>query len=250
MKFCECGCEREVTKKNNRYIIGHNSIGRIISEKTLKKMKEAKIGKIQSVETKEKISKSNLGKKHSEETKRKIGLGNKGKLLGKQFSQEHCQKLSKVKMGKKATIETKQKLSVKTKNQWKDKNFTDKIYKSRQATPNKKELQLKSILDNMYPGEWKYTGDFSFVINGKNPDFTNCNGKKLLIELFGDYWHRGENPQDRIEIFKSFGYQTLIIWEKELQDISTVENRISTFVKGVENKREHLLNLFNQINSG
>lgn len=26
-------------------------------------------------------------------------------------------------------------------------------------------------------------------IGGLCPDFVNCNGKKVIIELFGDYWH-------------------------------------------------------------
>lgn len=69
------------------------------------------------------------------------------------------------------------------------------------------------------------------MINGKNPDFTNCNGKKKLIELFGDYWHKGEDPQDRINIFKKFGYDTLVIWESELKDINKVKNKVIKFNK-------------------
>lgn len=55
--------------------------------------------------------------------------------------------------------------------------------------------------------------------------------KKKLIELFGDYWHKGEDPQDRINIFKKFGYDTLVIWESELKDINKVKNKVIKFNK-------------------
>ena len=83
----------------------------------------------------------------------------------------------------------------------------------------------------MYPNEWKYTGDFSFWINGKNPDFVNCNGQKKCIEVFGDYWHRNDNPQDRKDIFKEFGYDTLVIWERELKNYSELKFKIHRFMR-------------------
>jgi hypothetical protein len=95
--------------------------------------------------------------------------------------------------------------------------------------PNKAEIKVLNILNENYPNEWKYTGDFSFIINGKSPDFTNVNGKKKLIELYGDYWHQGQNPQDRIDIFKPYGYDTLVIWEHELKDIEKVKQKIDNF---------------------
>jgi very-short-patch-repair endonuclease len=97
--------------------------------------------------------------------------------------------------------------------------------------PNVPEMSLLGLLEELYPGEWKFTGDFSFVINGKNPDFVNCNGQKKVIELFGDYWHRGEDPKDRAAIFAPFGYSTLVIWERELKDMEKVAKRIHKFVK-------------------
>lgn len=97
--------------------------------------------------------------------------------------------------------------------------------------PNKPETVLLNILDQLYPGEWKYTGDFSFMINGKNPDFTNINGQKKLIELFGDYWHKDKNPQDRIDTFKPYGWDTLVIWQRELKNLTRVRFKIHGFMK-------------------
>lgn len=99
--------------------------------------------------------------------------------------------------------------------------------------PNYRELQLLKILDNLYPNEWKYVGDGSFIINGKNPDFINCNGKKLIIELFGERWHDKSEEESRKEAFKPYGYNTLIIWVRELRDIITLKDKLSLFMKSI-----------------
>lgn len=91
-----------------------------------------------------------------------------------------------------------------------------RIFEANNAKPNKAEKRVDSILDSLFPSEYRYVGDGSFILGGFCPDFMNVNGQKKLIELFGDYWHREDNPQDRISRFEEFGYQTLIIWEHEL----------------------------------
>lgn len=48
-----------------------------------------------------------------------------------------------------------------------------------------------------------FVGDGKVIIGGKNPDFINEKNKKL-IEVYGDYWHKGQNPQDRIDYFVKF----------------------------------------------
>jgi very-short-patch-repair endonuclease len=89
--------------------------------------------------------------------------------------------------------------------------------------------KTEPILNSLCPGEWKYVGDGQLIINGRCPDFVNVNGQKKIIELFGDYWHKGENPKDRIKIFEPFGYQTLVIWERELKDLKLVSDKILSF---------------------
>jgi hypothetical protein len=75
------------------------------------------------------------------------------------------------------------------------------------------------------------------VIAGKCPDFINCNGEKKIIELFGDYWHLGENPQERIDEFKPFGFDTLVIWEKELKNANGLKEKLLNFCES-ENDRK------------
>lgn len=112
---------------------------------------------------------------------------------------------------------------------WKDPDYVQSQMKSRGAAPNKIELRFEKFLNFLYPNEWKYVGDGQLIINGRCPDFVNINGKKQIIELYGDYWHRGQDPQDRIKIFKPFGYETLVIWEKELKDIELLKMKIEKF---------------------
>lgn len=103
--------------------------------------------------------------------------------------------------------------------------------------PNKPERRLMGMLDSYFPHEWKYAGDGSILINWYNPDFVNRNGKKLVIELFGDYWHgrRVEKWQDtelgKIMAYNSLGYRCLVIWEHELKDEQAVVAKIKQFMR-------------------
>jgi G:T-mismatch repair DNA endonuclease (very short patch repair protein) len=111
------------------------------------------------------------------------------------------------------------------------KKWQKAMNKSIHLKPNQAENKLLTILSEIYPKEWEYVGDWTMVLDGKSPDFVNINGKKLIIELFGDYWHRNDNPDDRIALFKKFGYRTLVIWERELKDKQALICKIGEFVK-------------------
>ena len=89
--------------------------------------------------------------------------------------------------------------------------------------PNKFENNLYNLINIVCPNEYKYVGDGSIIIGGLNPDFININGKKKLIEAFGDYWHQGQNPKDRISKYAEFGFDCLVIWEHELEQKSKEE---------------------------
>lgn len=90
-------------------------------------------------------------------------------------------------------------------------------------------LNWEPYLDQLFPGDWKFVGDGQLIIAGKCPDFVNVNGQKKIIELFGDYWHKGQNPKARIAVFKPFGYKTLVVWEHELRNVGKLRRRLIRF---------------------
>lgn len=81
--------------------------------------------------------------------------------------------------------------------------------------PNNAECQVLGLL--IYMGlPYKFVGNAAFIIQGKCPDFIHTEGKMKIIELFGERWHQPEEEESRIEFFTRSGYETLIIWQKEL----------------------------------
>ena len=91
----------------------------------------------------------------------------------------------------------------------------------------KEEMIFEQICkNNNLP--FKYTGDGAFWI-GKNPainpDFVNCNGKKVAIEIFGDYWHSpllkqnisySQSYEGRNKILKEYGWKLVVFWGTDL----------------------------------
>ena len=237
-KLCKCGCRQEIIIKwwhkyrgIPDFIHGHNfcyappMLGRKVSKETRKKLRESRLG----------IPSGTKGLKRTEETRKKmrkahkqwienISIGNKDKVV----SPESRKKMSIAKKGMRpspATEFTSEGLKAK----YRDPTYVRKMAKAWNIKPNKPETLILKLLDDLYPGEWKYTGDFSFTINGKNPDFVNCNGQKKIIEFNGTHWHKNDIPGEREKIFAEFGYDTLIIWDTEMKDMNAVIDRIHKF---------------------
>lgn len=96
---------------------------------------------------------------------------------------------------------------------------------SRKIKPNKKEkFLLELLIHAKLP--YKYVGDGEFILGGCCPDFINTNGEKRPIELFGNYWHKNDDPEERINYFKKYGFNTLVIWESELGSPETMLQKI------------------------
>lgn len=217
--------------------IGNAHRGTHHSDETKRKISIAKYNLKYSDETRNKFRLANLGKKRSNETRKLISESAKAReawknlpsMLGKHLSEETKHRMSKAQRGKPKSIETK----LKHKLLWQNPEHRTKQLKAQRqgmkVMPNKPEKVILSILDNKCHKEYKYTGDGSFIIDGLCPDFTNCNGQKKVIELFGDYWHRGQNPQVKIDRYAKFGFGCLVIWENELKDLNKVTDRIKEF---------------------
>lgn len=96
--------------------------------------------------------------------------------------------------------------------------------KQKKICPNNPEKKFIEICNkNDLP--YKFTGDGSFRIENLNPDFVNVNGKKICVEIFGDYWHspllnrnirRDMIFEERKRVFKKYGWKMVVLWERDL----------------------------------
>ncbi|KKN50926.1 hypothetical protein LCGC14_0627910 [marine sediment metagenome] len=233
--------------------------GKLVSNKTRLKLSIALTGLIRSEQTRTNISKARKGRPSSKEANAKRSAS----LIGRIISLEHRAKISagwqhfrqtpeydsyicslrERTLGNTPTAATLLKLKVshtgltqseetKTKRRqlWAEPNFKARVIKAMRLglliKPNKPETTLLSILRGINK-QWTFVGDGQLIIAGKNPDFWD--GGHKLIELFGDYWHRDDNPQKRIELFKKYNYDTLVIWEHELKSPNNVLAKLHQF---------------------
>lgn len=141
--------------------------------------------------------------------------------------------------GRKHTEETKKKMSGKSRALRQDPEFIKKCIMAARRGQTKPEIKMQELLNRLYPGEYKYTGDGSFSIDGLNPDFVNVNGQKKIIEVFGIYFHDPKFSNRKIpyrstydgrkKVFSDFGYETLIIWDEEMKDMEKVKRKVRGF---------------------
>jgi G:T-mismatch repair DNA endonuclease (very short patch repair protein) len=103
-----------------------------------------------------------------------------------------------------------------------------KILKSLNHRPNNPEQKVIDIITK-FNLPYKYTGDGSFIVAGLNPDFININGKKTVVECFGNYWHGkgakrvSATEKGRRAIFAEYGWDLIILWEKDINSMSEEE---------------------------
>ena len=101
--------------------------------------------------------------------------------------------------------------------------------------PNKAELLILGIIA-LYNLPFRYTGNGTYLIGNKIPDFVSLDNTKI-IEVFGRHWHsKKDEERERKDFFKSAGFDTLIIWDNELKagNIGQVINTILMFNKNVK----------------
>lgn len=115
---------------------------------------------------------------------------------------------------------------------WQDPRYIRKVIQGTSRRPTKPERILDSLLTEHFP-EFKYNGDFSLgiTIGGMIPDFVNVNGKKQVIEVFGDYHHSPEFLGDKwqqtelgkIMLYNSLGWKCLVLWEYDIEALAQEE---------------------------
>lgn len=103
-----------------------------------------------------------------------------------------------------------------------------------QQSPNKLEKKFWDLIghDRIGFSSFKFWKTVSAVEGYKaiTPDF-RVNGADAVIEVFGDYWHHGEDPAGRIAEWKSVGLDCLVVWEHEINsDLNGVKQSVSDFI--------------------
>jgi len=225
-----------------------------ISEETRRKLSLARMG-----------NQYNLGNKASPATRAKMSMAHAGErnaFFGRTHTEETRERIRQSRIGKpttagrRASIETRLRISdgrkgISAKSETRSATYkalwanpdwaarrVRKIAEGGHRTPNKAELALRDVLHTFWPGDWHYVGDGSFLIGRLNPDFVNVNGKKQVIELFGEYWHKQKEEARRIKIFAGYGFDTLVVWQTELADLVALQAKLEEFVHRECVKRE------------
>lgn len=204
----------------------------VFTEEHKDKISAALTGRKASPEHKEHNRLSHIGQKHTEEWK----ITHSRQLKGRPLSQSHKDAISRSTRGKHKVLppfteQHRKRIGEANHRRWQIPGFAEIVLpKIRGAIrPNKVEQLLTSLLDEYFPKEWRYVGNGKLIIEKKNPDFINCNGQKAVIELFGDYWHGRDEEREKIEFYRAYGFDCLVIWQSELNAPEAVVNKIRRF---------------------
>jgi G:T-mismatch repair DNA endonuclease (very short patch repair protein) len=203
-------------------------MGHTLSLEARQKIGDANRKRIISPETRQKISNASRGRTYSLETLQRIRNANKKKVL----SLEARQKMSNTNRLRILNPETLQKMRDSAKRRCQNPEELLRLLKQgrKLSKPNKAELKLYSILEDLFPGHYKLNTRCEIMtLGGKIPDIVNTNNQKKVLELFGDFWHKDDNPDDRIALFRPLGWDALVIWESELKDRPALEARLQEF---------------------
>ena len=170
------------------------------------------------------------------------------KVKGRTKTLEHREKLRLAVLGRKQSDATKLKRGKSLRRAWKSARkagsgwFTRESKKKRSDGAKKRsfspwgqwrymgkqnpaESSLEKILDRYFPEEFRYVGTRKVCIGRRFPDFIGTNGRKEIVELFGEKVHgpeftgrrRCDETKARKRHFKKFGFVTAVVWTNELR---------------------------------
>lgn len=218
-KLCKCGCYEEVTPGNN-YVQYHFWRGKSHTPSSKRKQRIAKLGKTASEETRELMSLSHLGSENQY-------------TLGMVLTDSE---------------ETRSRKRTAALEHWDNPEYRTKVVKAQAVGARKKgsvsvtkpeQVLLDIIKDFELPFKLN-RGDL--VIDRYVPDFIPTNGNRVLIEVYGNYWHNqnrypGHKDSYREKTYKELDYRLIVFWESELYNLSdlTVAMLIIDFCHNNEN---------------
>jgi len=153
---------------------------------------------------------------------------NKGLLIKEIAKLYHCNSMVIIERMRKYNIPSKSKKEVmnmpKVKQKIK-KARMKQVFPTRHTEP---ELVFEEICKK-HNIPLHYVGDGSLWIGKKkplNPDFIEANGRKICVEIMGDYWHspilnfkikESRTLPYRKRYYKKYGWKPIFIWESDLR---------------------------------
>jgi very-short-patch-repair endonuclease len=190
-------------------------------------------------------------KQMTPERRREIGIRHKGQMVSEEQRKKISRSLIQSESHKRVMADPvyRKKISTASKNHWLNQDYRNKQSKRMKSnwqnpefigkvmhglhSKTRPEQQLDTLLQQLYPNEFKYNGryDCGVSIDGLIPDFINCNGQKKLIEMFGDYHHDDSDIAEKTERYAKYGFSLLVVWASELKnEKKEVIQRIIDFV--------------------
>jgi len=233
-----------LTKKTDKRVA---SIGRKISkslrgkipwnrdipwpEEIKRKIGEGNKDKIISEKTRGKQSKAQLKRYQDPKERKKVSQRMKGNQLtkGMKFPKEIYPNFGT--RGWKASEKTRERQSKIGKEHWQNPEYQKLMFETRNAKPNKLEKYFSELIGDRI----RFVGNYIFHIRTKNgirnPDF-KVNGQKKVIELFGNFYHKGEDPNNLIKAYKEAGWDCKVFWEYEInKETERVIKQVEDFIK-------------------
>lgn len=118
---------------------------------------------------------------------------------------------------------------------WKDeewrKRTTANIITASHKRPSGLEQRIINIVDSC-DLPYRYTGDGTFIIGKRCPDFININSLKITFNINGDYWHQGEDIEEIKKEYTDYGWHFSILWEHDI--VKMTDEEIASWIKGLE----------------
>lgn len=92
--------------------------------------------------------------------------------------------------------------------------------------PSKPEKRFMEICER-HRLPFRYVGNGKFWIENLNPDFVDCDGRKVAVEIFSSYWHNPakrtnipyrQTLEGRKRILEKYGWDCIVFWDHEVSE--------------------------------
>jgi hypothetical protein len=128
-------------------------------------------------------------------------------------------------------------VSIGVKKQWQRdrEKMLQAIHKGLHKHPNYCEKKTFEFLEELVPGEFYFNGYPNtkkgiLVIGDKAiPDFVSTK-RNVVVEFFGEHWHKPEEERERIKFMKDNGYECLVLWTKDFNNIDSLKSKVQSFL--------------------